>query len=312
MLAVLQIVLPVFLVVGLGYAAAAFKLFPDTAIDGLLLFVIRFATPCLLFTAMYGVALDRAFDVRLLFSYYGPAVACFVAALLFARGVGRRPGEAVAIAFVALFSNTLLIGLPIILRAYGDEVAEPAFGVMALQSPVFFSLGIIAMEVSRRDGAGALAAAKRAAKSIAGNALMIGVVLGLLFNLLEIRLPEPIEDATTLLSGATLPAALFVLGAALTRYRLQSDLGWAIGLATTSLFVHPGLAWLLSAKVFALDEAFVRAAVVLAAMPPGFNVYVFAAMYKRGESVAAGSVILATAFSVVSVTIWLTILGGAG
>ena len=48
------------------------------------------------------------------------------------------------------------------------------------------------------------------------------------------------------------------------------------------------------AKVFGLPEAFVRAAVVMAVMPPGVNGYVFAAMYGRAVSTAASAVILGT------------------
>ena len=55
MLAVLLIVLPVFIIVAAGYAANRSKLFPDSGVDGLMTFTAKFAVPCLLFNAMYGL-----------------------------------------------------------------------------------------------------------------------------------------------------------------------------------------------------------------------------------------------------------------
>ena len=312
MLSILPVILPVFLIVGAGYAAARLKLFPDAGIDSLLTFVIRFATPALLFLSMYRLSLSSAFEPGMLAAFYTGAFTCFAIGLIAARRLGRRPGEAVAIGFSALFSNTVLVGLPIMQRAYGEAAMEPMFGIIAFHSPSLYTVGMIAMEMSRQDGTGALAGAKRAAKSIASNALMIGIFCGLALNLSGLELPAPVENGVDMLASATLPTALFALGAALTRYRLQADLGWALGLSALGLLVHPGIAYGLSAHVFELDGSFVRAAVVAAAMPAGLNVYVFAAMYHRSESVAASTVLLSTALSVITITFWLAVLGGAG
>ncbi len=53
-----------------------------------------------------------------------------------------------------------------------------------------------------------------------------------------------------------------------------------------------------------------RSAVVTAAMAPGVNTYVFASMYARGQAQAASAVLLATALSVLTASVWLAILGG--
>jgi predicted permease len=63
--------------------------------------------------------------------------------------------------------------------------------------------------------------------------------------------------------------------------------------------------------VFDLPDAWVRAAVVTAAMPTGMNGFVFASMYGRAQGAAASVVLLGTGAAVVSVTFWLWLLGGA-
>ncbi|MEO0720421.1 MAG: AEC family transporter [Pseudomonadota bacterium] len=312
MLTILSVVLPVFLLIGAGYVAARTRAFPDAGIDGLIAFVTRIATPSLLFIAMYRLDVGAVFEWRMLISFYLGAFACFFVAAGLARWFGRRPGEAVVIGFSAFFSNTILVGLPIATRAYGDEVTQNMFGVIAFHASVLLSFGMVAMEMTRRDGLGPLAGARRAARSILSNALMLGILSGLALNLLAVPLPAPMADAFDMLASATLPTALFALGAVLTRYRLQDEIGVAVVTSACALVLHPAIVWAMTTQLFALPDAFVRAAVLTAAMPSGINAYVFAAMYRRAEGIAASAVLLSTALGVFTISVWLAILGGAG
>ena len=312
MLALLVIVLPVFLLVGMGYGAVRTGVFPDRAVDGLIRFATHVAVPVLLFRALYTLDFGAALRLWHLVSFYAAATACFVLAILAARlGWGRRPGEAVALAFSALFSNSVLLGVPIIDRAYGAEVLEPGYAIIAFHAPFCYLLGILTMEFARRDGAGAGTALRRSAAAMFRNAMTAGIALGAALNLAGVALPAPLMAAVEMLADAALPVALFGLGGVLTRYALRAEMGEAAMIAALSLVVHPGLAWLLTAQLLALPEPFVRAAVLIAAMPPGVNGYVFAAMYGRSEGAAASSILLATGLSVLSVTVWLWVLGGA-
>lgn len=310
MLSVLTVVLPVFLIVAAGYGATRFGGFAPAAVDGLLAFTVRFAVPVLLFGAMYRLDLAQAFDPRLLLSFYIGAAVCFVAGIVLARRVwARRPGEAVAIGFCAMFSNTVLLGLPIMARAYGEASLPPAFAIIALHAPVGYLAGISVMEYARRDGAGFVATVRRAAAAMFSNALTIGIVAGLVLNFGGVALPGFVVVAVDMMSAAALPAALFGLGGALTRYRLKADLGEAAMASALSIVLHPAIAYGLAALVFDLPAGMVRAAVVIAAMPTGMNAYVFAAMYHRAEGASASAVLLGTGASVVTITLWIWLLG---
>lgn len=307
---ILEIVLPVFLLVGAGYAASSAKLITDAASDAVLGFVMRFAVPCVLLTGIYRMSLSTGLQPLMILSYFTGAVACFGVAFVAARFFGKRPGESVAIGFGSYFSNTLLIGLPIVHRAYGPENTESIYGILAVHAPFLYSFGLIAMEAVRRDGTGAWPAAKRAAQSVMSNPLMIGIAIGLSLNLSGAALPGAAEDALDLMARAALPTALFAMGAAMTRYRLQSEIAWASALSALSLLLHPVLVWLLTDQLFGLDPYVVRVAVIIAAMPAGLNIYIFAAMHNRCEGIAASTVLLSTALSIISVSLWLAFLGG--
>lgn len=312
-LALVTIVLPVFLLMGAGYATTRLKVFPDAGIDYLLKFATGIAVPALLFRAMYRLDLHATIRLEHLASFYLAATICFVLGIVLSRHFWhRRPGESVAVGFCALFSNSVLLGLPIIERAYGDSVLEPAYAIISIHAPFCYLAGIMTMEFLRRDGAGVGTALARTGKAMFTNALTIGLALGFLFNIAGIALPEPVAGTIDLLARAALPVALFGLGGVLSRYTLRRELGEPAMVSTLSLVVHPGIALVLARHVFGLPEEFVRAAVVIAAMPTGINGYVFAALYDRAKRTAASSVLLATALSLGSITFWLALLGGTG
>lgn len=306
----IDIILPVFLVIGAGYLAVVTKVFKDDAVDGLMKYAQTFAVPCLLFINVARLDLGAVFDWRLLASFYTGAIIAFIIAIVLARTVfKRRPGDAVAVGFCALFSNSLLLGLPITERAYGAGALDANFAIISIHAPLLFTIGIATMEVSRADGRGLVPTMTAIFKSMFKNTLMIGLAFGFFFNLTGVPLPETIASATTMISRSALPAALFALGGTLTRYSLKASLGEAGMITVLSLLLHPAIAYLLCTQVFDLPIGFTRSAVLTAAMAPGVNVYVFASMYDRAKGTAASSVLLATALSVISITFWLWVLG---
>ena len=311
MLAILNVVAPVFLIVAAGGVAVRTGRFSASGVDGLMRFATTFAVPALLALAIFRLDLGAAFDARMMLSFYGAATFCFACTGLLARTVWRRrPGESVAIGFSALFSNSVLIGIPIMTAAYGAAALDPMFAIISTHAPFCYLLGIVTMEIARREGGSRRETALRAARAMFSNSLTIGIAIGVGLNLSGLPVPGFAVRAAELLAAAALPAALFGLGGALTRYSLRADFSVAAMAVSFSVMVHPAVAWGLSAHLFLLPEPLVRAAVVTAAMPAGLNAYLFATMYGRAQGAAATAVLLATAVSVGTISFWLWVLGG--
>ncbi|TCO72815.1 AEC family transporter [Rhodovulum euryhalinum] len=308
MQALLDVILPVFLVLGFGYVAVWRGLFSEAGVDGLMKFTQHFAIPCLLFRAVSTLDLGQEFDWRLLSSFYAGATAGFVLGLVGARVLfGRSWEDSVAIGFVCLFSNSLLLGLPITERAYGADALAPNYAIIAVHSPFCYGLGLTAMEIVRNQGTGLFGTAGAILKAMFRNALVIGIALGLAVNLTGIPLPAVLTDALDLMVRAALPAALFGLGGILYRYRPEGDLRVILYACAISLVAHPAIVWGMGSGL-GLETGPFRSAVLTAAMAPGVNAYIFANMYGAARRVAASAVLIGTAASILTAWVWLAVL----
>lgn len=309
--ALLDVILPVFLILGAGYFAAWYKIVDESAIDGVMKFAQNFAIPCLLFRSLSRLDLGQSFDMGLLLSFYIGAVGAGVLAYFGARVIFKRPAtDAIAIAFTASFSNTLLLGLPITERAYGPDALTANYAIIAVHSPFFYALGISLMEMARTKGQGLAktALAGRVVKSILRQPLVIGILAGLAVNISGLSLPGVVISAVDMMVRAAIPAALFGLGGVLLRYRPEGDMKTISMVCALTLIVHPAVTYGLGRYAFGLSVDQLCSAVVTAAMAPGVNAFLFANIYGAARRVAASTVLLATAGTVLTAWGWLHLL----
>ena len=309
MLSVLLTILPVFLILGSGYLIGHIRYLPDTVADALNAYALKLGVPVLLFLAMYRLDFSRAFHLEMLTSFYVGAFACFYAGIILSRWIWkRRPGESVAVGFCAVFSNTLLIGFPIAQLMFGETILAPVFGIIALHASILYTVGMTTMEFARQDGRGVFATLRSAFSSVIANPLMLGIVAGLIFNLSGLGLFEPVERALDMVRLTAIPVSLVGIGIALNRYSISSEFTETLMVCVLALIVHPAIALGLSYLVFDLDMLFVQAAVVLAAMPPGMNVYIFASLYDRALNLSASVLVVGNILAVFTIPLWLLAL----
>ena len=304
----LNTIAPVFLVVLAGYVAARRALFDVPTVDALMRYAVRFAIPCLLFRAVSTIDLGAAYDGRSLVSFYAAALVCFVLGALVARRVfGRRPGEAVAVGFGGLFSNLVLLGLPVIELTFGEAALPKAYALVSLHAPFCYLLGIVTMELVRADGRALPETAAVVVRALFANPLMIGIALGFLLNLSTLSLPAFAATALDLVADSALPIALVGLGGVLARYTLSERVAEPVAIAAISLVLHPALALALCTLLgVPADER--NVVVLMAAMSPGVNAYLFANLYGRAEGAAAAVVLLGTVAAAASVGVWSWVL----
>ena len=305
----LDVILPVFLLIGFGYVAVWRKMFPISGIDGIMIFAQSFAIPCLLFRAIANIDIAASFQPALLASFYSGAFICFWLGFFGARMFFDRDTEdSIASGFCCLFSNSVLLGLPISERAFGPDVLDANYAIIAFHAPFCYLLGITTMELSRARGQSPLVALRKVGRAVTHNGLFIGIGLGFLWNVTGLPIPEVADDALALIVRAALPAALFALGGLLIQSKPEGDMKTIAMVCVIALLVHPLITISLGTALNVPDHS-LNSAVVTSAMAPGFNAYIFANMYGRAKRVAASSVLVATGASIVTAWLWLSVLG---
>jgi len=307
MSALLDVIIPVFLIIGCGYCTVWTKLFSLDTIDGLMRFTQNFAIPVLLFDAIAKVDLVTVFDLNLFFSFYLGATIGFLLGFFGSYYLFSRPLEdSVVIGFCCLFSNTVMLGLPITERAYGEDALRHNFAIVSIHAPFCYFLGITVMELVRSSEKNLKGNILVILKAMFSNALVVGIMLGFLVNISEIQLANSIQSSIDMITAVALPAALFGMGGVIYQYRPQGDIGPIIMVCAVSLIIHPTVVWF-SGLNFDLSKTQLRSAVITAAMAPGINTYVFASIYGSAKRVASTGVLASTALSIGSIWVWLSL-----
>ncbi|MFG1295761.1 MULTISPECIES: AEC family transporter [Xanthobacter] len=300
------IVLPVFGMVAIGYAAARIGLVSEKASDGLAEYVFSLAVPVLIFRTLSEARLPDAQPWGYWIAYFSGAFLVFGLAMLAARRLfHRNHQEAVIHGFAAGQANTVFVGVPLILKAYGEEGAVPLFLLIAIHLPVM----MIAATVLLEGSAGfSRATVMRLLKLLALNPVLVGIYAGGLAQLTGVHATGIPRQMVDLLSASATPCALVSLGLSLRHYGISGDVRPPMLITFLKLMVHPAAVFLL-AMVLPMPRVWAGVAVLFAAMPSGINGYLLAQRYGVAVSTTTSAVSLSTACAVVSVAFWLLVLG---
>jgi len=309
-MAILEIVFPIFAIAFIGYLVTYAGLFNARDIRGISRFVFDIAIPIMLFNSMARIDLPDTLNWGFLLSYYLVAVFMFFLGMaISSRWFQHSIQEQSVFGLGSSYSNTVLVGLPIITTGLGEQALLPMFMLISIHSALLFFL--VTLMAERNGGAGPdrtiPVIAGQSLKKMVSNPIIIGLATGLLFNLLAISIPTPIAKTIELISGAALPSALFVLGASLSAYKLAGHFRAAWTLTGLKLLLMPALVALLAFVVFDLQPLWAAVAVMNAGMPLGINVYMFAQKYEAGIETISTAILLSTSLSVVTISLMLFI-----
>ncbi|QFU15365.1 AEC family transporter [Microvirga thermotolerans] len=303
MLGLLAIVLPVFGLIGIGYAARRANVVSERMGEGLSEFVFSLSLPCLIFRTLVRAEIPDVQPWGYWISYFAGVGAVWALAMLIGRRFFALKGvSAVVAGFSAGQANTVFVGVPMILKAYGDEGAVPLFLLIAVHLPVTMTLATVMAE-------GRQASPLVIVRRLATHPIVIGILAGSAFRPLAPHLPAPFWQVVELLGSAAVPCALISMGIALRRYGLET--GWKLPtvISGLKLVLHPLLVLLLATRVFEMPPVWAGVAVLFASCPSGINAYLFAERYGEGIALASSAVTLSTVLALGTTLFWLYVLG---
>jgi len=288
-LTVIEIVAPVFLLAGIGFAWV--KMGFEYRIQFVTRMAMTLSVPCLIFVALMKMEIDgqalAALSLATVAAYGGVTVCA--AAIVWALGLHRRTYLAPLI-----FGNTGNIGLPLALFAYGETGLGYAVVVFAIMAVWSFTFGVYLV-------------------SGHGNPLkvlqepMVGAtLLGALFLWQGWETPLFLTNALELVGQMAIPLMLITLGVAVARLT-PGGVGRAVWLSLIKLALCFEVAWI-AGRLFHLDPVAFGVLVVQVSTPVAVTSYLLAEKYGADSDAVAGLVVVSTLTSVLALPVILAVL----
>jgi predicted permease len=322
MQAIFNVALPIFGVILAGLLAGRWRILGGEATAALNAFVSYFALPVLFFGTLARTPVGAVLDPDLMLGFSIVVLATFALGMLSTRlavrgGLARMSLQGIA----ASWGNVGYMGVPLCLAAFGEAGLPPAMLAVIVTSIISMVFGVMLIELEVAAGAGSVRGPVvtflNAAWNVARNPLPMSIVAGIVWSGLALPLPTPVEKWLDLLGAAAAPCALFAIGLFLSD-KPVSDTGQSVrhglaeaGLATSiKLLVQPLLAAVVLPWFIDLKSVAGQAALVMASLPTAANAFVLAKQFNVQVEQNTASVLLSTAFSVVTISallVWLRV-----
>jgi malonate transporter len=307
MIDVLNLALPYFGLIFLGFACGRITRIPIQGLAWMDFFIIYMTLPALFYRILAKTPFEQLNNVPFIVT---ATLGTFLV-LMLSLGIAflfRRDLAQAAIGQLAgAYGNIGYMGPGLALATVGAQAAAPVALIFCFETLVFFSIVPFLMALARPEGKGFGALALDVAHKIALHPLMVASALGALSAALRFEPPASIDRLLQFLSNASAPCALFTLGVTVALRRLNGVPLDVSVLVLVKLVLHPAVALLLLTAFGPFDPNWVKSAVLMAALPPALNVFVLARQYNSWLDPASASVLVGTLLSVATLTtvMWL-------
>jgi len=282
-----EIIVPVFLIVAIGYGYARRRPLDMAVFNRVALDVLA---PLLVYSALASRDFDLAGQVPLLVTGTVLILGCGLLAWPLSRAVGAQPRTLVP---VVMFNNCGNMGLPLALLAFGPSNFGAAVALFSVSNLLHFSIGARITSSAART------------RDLLTSPLMIATLLGFFSAFTDLRPPAILASGMKLLGDASLPLLLFALGVRLTalkREGLPLGLLGAVARPMIGLAIAVPLAWALQLEGAARGQL-----LLFAALPPAVLQFMLADRYQQEPDKVAASILVGNALAVVFVPLALAI-----
>ena len=284
---ILGIILPVFLVVALGYVYAR-RARPDmTWVNRISMNVLA---PALIFTALSSKDFDLAANKLLILGSLGVVLGSGLLAWPFAKLLREDPRTFVP---PMMFNNCGNMGLPLAVLAFGPVGLSAMVAMFTVSNLLQFTVGVHIVNSSARIG------------PVFRNPMVVATFVGFAFAILHPPLPEWLALAIKMTGDALIPLMLISLG---VRMATVSWGGWNLGVIGALVCPLTGIAMAaLLAPVLSLDSTQQALLILFGCLPPAVLNFMVAEQYGQEPAKVASIVLVGNLAAIAFVPLGLAI-----
>jgi malonate transporter len=295
---------PLFAIVLAGYAIARWPRWQLRWTELASKFVFNIALPTMLFHLMSHLGSMPPVQPSILIAFFGGCLLVFFLGRWLAARIFKLDGVAQSVfAMGGIFSNNVLLGLPLVKITLGEAAVPPAALVIVFNAFTLWTLVSISIEWARH-GSFTWRGLGKMAIGVITSPLVAGIVFGTLFGLSGLRMPELLDKMLQLLSDVAGPSALLILGMGLVQYGVRSGWHHSLAISGLKLIVFPTVVWTLAA-LLRLSPTETKAIVLLASMSIGANVYLMSMQFQTMQSAIASGMVVSTALAAITTPFFL-------
>ncbi|BAT60633.1 putative transporter YfdV [Variibacter gotjawalensis] len=308
MIDVVNLALPFFGLIFLGYACGKYKQIPDTGLAWMNFFLIYVALPVLFYRVMARTPFEQVANPRFVVATTISTFIAFALAFLVTSLVrrGQFP-QAVIAGLAGGYGNIGYMGPGLAFATLGVEAAAPIALIFCFDNILLFTLVPLLMAFAGSRDKSLATTIGEILRGVLLHPFIIATVLGVISAALQLQLPIALDRMMQFLENAAAPCALFVLGVTVA-LRPMTKVAWEVpAVVLIKLVAHPLLALTMLSILGPQPATWVYTAVLMAALPPALNGFIMARQYDTWVPQASSSVLLGTLVSVLTLTtvMWL-------
>ena len=264
---------PVFLTILGGFLLTHVKIISREGIPFLAKIAMNVFIPAMLFQTLSQSDISAHFDLRLWGSYYSGVLLNFALVFMAARvWLKAKTDEAAVTAMGGVFSNIVLLGIPLVQAVYGEEGLVPLLIVLSIHPLTLLGLTILIVEGTRGGDGHWLPKVVRSVVRVMRNPIIIAIVMGVLASLIDLPIPEMINGTLERFRTAGPTIALLLVGAGLYGQSVRGNLSASLLCTVAKMFVQPVLVFSVAHFVFDLPPLWLTIVTLVAALPAGAKV----------------------------------------
>lgn len=299
----LGVVLPLFVVMAIGYLSRMVKLIDDSGVGVVNRLVFWVFLPAILFVSVYETNLQEAFNFPLvLFSTLGTTVVFLVSFFLIPKLEKKRDRCGVIIQGL-IRGNEVYFGFPIVVSLIGAQYLGLMSIVVAFAVLFYNGYSIFALEYFKGDTVDK----KEISKNLITNPFILATIAAVIMNLVGLVIPDVLMIGIRSLAGVATPLALFLLGASFNFTSTRGYLKEVIWTTIFRLIIIPGIVVALSMLLgFSSNETVIL--FVTFGVPTAVASYSMARQLDADYELASQIVVYTSSFAILTVFLWTIVL----
>lgn len=291
---VLSVILPICLLLLLGFICVKFEFILAEHIKGLSQFVFKISLPAFLLQALSSKRFDEIWHPGYFIAYGGGSLLVFAFAFVLYRQYFQcRLTESGVLSMGASMSNTGFIGTAILMMLIGQHAAIYLSLTLIIENLLIMTLTLIIAEAGIHQHRAKSQLLKQTLYNVINNPVILSIVFGMLCVILKIQLPSSIAQALEMLGKTASPIALFVIGGSLVGMSLKAVDLQSMTLVLIKIVLMPLTIFALLSFSPNVSQEMLYAGTLLAALPMPIAFGILGQNYGLGDK-ALSALMLST------------------